>query len=242
MAEPPTPPLSAVIVAHGSPSDPPSQEAALRALAVRVESRMPGWEIGSATLATTGKLEAEIARLGKPLIYPFFMARGWFTGQVLAKKARALGVRMLEPFGVEPGLQACARRELSAFLAARGWQASETALVVAAHGSAVSRTSADSAYAFAKTLHAGLGFTATRTGFIEQPPFLKDVAQGLSQAVCLPYFAQESGHMSDDVPAALAAAGFEGPTLPPFIAWADTPALIAESVARQGAEAGLPCK
>ena len=34
--------------------------------------------------------------------------------------------------------------------------------------------------------------------------------------------------------------GFD--VLPPFIAWADTPALIAESVARQGAEAGLPCK
>ena len=226
---------SAVIVAHGSPSDPESQETALRTLAGKVEAHMEGWRIGSATLAAKGRLEAEIGDLGRPLIYPFFMARGWFTGQVLAKKARALGLRMLEPFGVEPGLVCCAQAELRTQLAQNGWEASETALVVAAHGSAISRTSADSAYGFARALHSGMGFTATRTGFIEQPPFLKDVAQGLGQAICLPYFAQQSGHMEDDVPGALAAAGFDGPMLPPFIAWTDTPALIAGSIERQGA-------
>lgn len=226
---------SAVIVAHGSPSDPESQEIALRDLAARVEAHTDGWRIRGATLAAKGRLEAQISELGRPLIYPFFMARGWFTGQVLAKKAREYGLRMLEPFGVEPGLVGCAQTELRAQLARNGWAAAETALVVAAHGSAISRTSADSAYSFAKALHAGLGFTATRTGFIEQPPFLKDVAQGLGQAICLPYFAQQSGHMEDDVPGALAAAGFDGPVLPPFIAWADTPELIAASIARQGA-------
>ena len=40
------------------------------------------------------QLEAEIGELGRPLIYPFFMARGWFTGQVLAKKARELGLEI----------------------------------------------------------------------------------------------------------------------------------------------------
>lgn len=231
---------SALIVAHGSPSDPESQEAALRALAARVNGRMTGWRVQGVTLAAQGRLEAAISELGKPLIYPFFMARGWFTGQVLAKKARAMGLRMLDPFGVEPDLVACALRELQAMLALRSWRAEDTALVVAAHGSAVSRSSADSAYAFTRALHSGLGFTTTRTGFIEEPPFLKDVAQGLGQAICLPYFAQESGHMAHDVPVALAAAGFEGPMLPPFISWADTPALIADSIARQSAEADLP--
>ena len=234
MARSPEPARTAVIVAHGSPSDPESQESALSALASRVDARMDGWHVSSATLAAKGRLEAEVGALGKPLIYPFFMARGWFTGQVLAKKAREMGVRMLDPFGVEAGLVQCAQRELGKVLAERGWKAEETALVVAGHGSAVSRTSADSAYEFARALHAGMGFTITRTGFVEQPPFIKDVAQGLGQAVCLPYFAQQSGHMDDDVPAALAAAGFDGPMLPPFISWTDTPALIAESIARQG--------
>ncbi|MCR8549483.1 CbiX/SirB N-terminal domain-containing protein [Salipiger sp. P9] len=240
MAQTAEPPRSALIVAHGSPSDPETQEAALRALAARVAARMDGWRIEGATLAAKGRLEAAIEELSAPLIYPFFMARGWFTGQVLAKKARALGLRMLDPFGVEPDLVTCALRELRALLALHGWRPDETALVVAAHGSAVSRTSADSAYGFARALHAGLGLTTTRTGFIEQPPFLKDVAQGLGQAICLPYFAQESGHMEDDVPAALAAAGFNGPMLPPFIAWVDTPALIADSIARQGAAVASP--
>lgn len=231
---------SAVLVSHGSPSDPPEQEAALADLAARVSERLDDWEVGSATLADKGRLESEVARLGSPVIYPFFMARGWFTGQVLAKKARAMGLRMLEPFGVEPDLAVSARRELGALLDQHGWEASQTGLIVAAHGSNVSRTSADSAYAFARTLQSAMGFTTTRTGFIEQPPFLKDVAQGMGQAVCLPYFAQQSGHMEDDVPAALAAAGFDGPMLPAFMSWSDTPRLIASSIARQGAEATVP--
>ncbi len=226
-------PKTAILVAHGSPSDPDSQEFALRALAERVQGGLKGWRIGSATLAAKGRLEEEIAALGAPLIYPFFMARGWFTGQVLAKKARAMGLTMLDPFGVEPDLVGCAASELSTLLADKGWDAQDTALIVAAHGSAVSKTSADSAYAFARALHSGLGFRDTRTGFIEQPPFLKDIAQGAGQAVCLPYFAQNSGHMEDDVPAALSAAGFDGPVLPPFISWADTARLIGDSIERQ---------
>ncbi|WP_252737337.1 CbiX/SirB N-terminal domain-containing protein [Citreicella sp. C3M06] len=224
---------TAILVAHGSPSDPGSQEAALRALASQVQTRMSGWRIGSATLAAKGRFEDEIESLGAPLIYPYFMAKGWFTGQVLAKKARGLGLTMLEPFGVEPGLIDCAATELRALLAQQGWQPEDTALIVAAHGSAMSKTSADSAYAFARALQSGLGLRVTRTGFIEQPPFLKDVAQTVGQAVCLPYFAQNSGHMEDDVPAALSAAGFDGPMLPPFIEWADTAQLIATSIARQ---------
>lgn len=90
---------TAILVAHGSPSDPGSQEAALRALASQVQTHMSGWRIGSATLAAKGRFEDEIETLGAPLIYPYFMAKGWFTGQVLAKKARGLGLTMLEPFG-----------------------------------------------------------------------------------------------------------------------------------------------
>ncbi|EIE51355.1 cobalamin biosynthesis protein CbiX [Salipiger aestuarii] len=236
MATRPEPLKTVILVAHGSPSDPDSQESALRELASRVQSGLTGWRIGSATLAAKGRLEEEVARLGTPLIYPFFMARGWFTGQMLAKKARVMGLTMLDPFGVEPELVASAQSELRALLAEKGWDAPDTALVVAAHGSAVSKTSADSAYAFARALHSGLGFRDTRTGFIDQPPFLKDIAQGAGQAICLPYFAQNSGHIEDDVPAALSAAGFDGPVMPPFISWSDTARLIGDSIERQSPE------
>ena len=55
----------------------------------------------------------------------------------------------------------------------------------------------------------------------------------MGQAICLQYFALNAGHVLDDVPAALTAAGFEGPVLPPFIDWPETAALIAASLAAQ---------
>ena len=102
-------PRSAVIVAHGSPSDPESQEGALRALASSVEAHMDGWRIGSATLAAKGRLEAEIGDLGRPLIYPFFMARGWFTGQVLANGEPVAGAEIeIEYMAAEPDMDSAA--------------------------------------------------------------------------------------------------------------------------------------
>ena len=43
----------ALIVAHGSPSSPAVQEAALAALAVRVAGHFPGWRLRGATLSVT---------------------------------------------------------------------------------------------------------------------------------------------------------------------------------------------
>lgn len=83
-------PRSALIVAHGSPSDPDPQEAALQALAQAVAAHLPGWQVRGATLAAEGAFDAGVAALEAPLIYPFFMARGYFTGRVLAGKAEAL--------------------------------------------------------------------------------------------------------------------------------------------------------
>ena len=225
-------PRSALIVAHGSPSDPDPQEAALQALAQAVAAHLPGWQVRGATLAAEGAFDAGVAALEAPLIYPFFMARGYFTGRVLAGKAEALGLRQMEPFGTEPALIPLAETALGEQLAARGWHAAETDLVVAAHGSAVSRTSAESARDFAAALQGRMGFAAARSGYVEEEPFLKDAARSSRQAICLCHFALNAGHMIDDVPEALAEAAFDGPVLPAFIDWPQTPQLIAESLRR----------
>ncbi len=52
------------------------------------------------------------------------------------------------------------------------------------------------------------------TGFVEETPSLADAARDLTPAICLPFFALRAGHVVDDVPAALAEAGFTGPLLP----------------------------
>ncbi len=224
---------TALIVAHGSPSDPDPQEAALKDLAARVGALLPGWRIGGATLAKEGSFDAAVAGLGTPWIYPYFMARGYFTKKVLAERAAPLGLRVLEPFGTESALVQRAAQALRRELDGRGWQAAQTTLLVAAHGSAVSRTSSESARDFAAALKSELGFGAARAGYVEEPPFLADSAQGLGQAICLPQFALNAGHMLEDVPEALTEANFAGPVLPAFIDWPETPELIAQSLERQ---------
>lgn len=223
---------SALLVAHGSPSDPAPQEAALQGLAAKVQSHLPGWTVRGATLAAPGAFEAALDGLDRPLIYPFFMAQGYFTKRVLAPRTKALGLTQLPPFGVEPALADCAEAQLRVTLEAQGWQAQDTALLMAAHGSAVSRTSAQSTHAMEAELARRLPFRTTRSGFIEEPPHVADQARDLGQAICLCFFAINAGHMLEDMPQALSQAGFTGPVLPAMIDWNSVPALIADSLKR----------
>lgn len=223
---------NAVIVAHGSPSDPEPQERDLQHLATKVAAALPGWQVRGATLATPGAFDSAISDLNSPLIYPYFMAEGYFTGRVLAPKTKALGLTQMRPFGVESQLIDAAETELSRVLQHHDWNVKDTAILIAAHGSAVSRTSANSTYAIADALQQRLQFREMRCGFIEEPPFVAEQAKELGQAICLPFFALNAGHMLDDMPAALSEAKFTGASLPAMIDWDSTPALIADSLKR----------
>ena len=67
----------ALIVAHGQPSDPAPAEADLAVLAAAIAAQLPDWQISSATLADPDALARAITGpFG--LVYPMFMAGGWF--------------------------------------------------------------------------------------------------------------------------------------------------------------------
>lgn len=222
---------SAVIVAHGFPSDPAPQEAALQALAARVGAYLPQWTVRGATLAAPDALDRALAGLDQPVVYPFFMAQGWFTGTELPRRLAGRG-RVVAPFGVEPALPDLCAHILTETLAQRGWQAGDTALLLAAHGSQRSRTSADSAFAMAGHLRARIALRQITCGFVEESPLLADAARGLGQAICLPFFALRAGHVIEDIPQALEQAGFAGALLPPLGEDAGVPGLIADSLRR----------
>jgi sirohydrochlorin ferrochelatase len=216
----------AILVAHGSPADPFPQEAAMKALAVRVSMWLPGWHVLGATLAQEGALEAALAKLSAPLIYPFFMAEGWFTRTNLPRRLAAAGAKdlvQLPPFGTDPALV-----DLMA-AAARPW--ADQGLLIAAHGSKVSKTSSDTTYAMVKSLEA-LGFSPVKAGFVEEAPFLVDVARDMPQAACLPYFALRAGHVLQDIPEALEQAAFANEALPPIGEDARAAQLIAAALQR----------
>ena len=226
---------AAIIVSHGQPSDPDPAEADLAEFAATVAGALPGWHVGSATLAKSGALDAALAAAGPaPLIYPLFMTQGWFTGDNLKGRVAATpGARVLTPLGVSPDLPALAADHLRAVLEHAGWQAGETRLFIAGHGSGRSPNSARDTRAFADALARLLPFQELRVGFVEEPPYLADQAFDLGEkSICLPFFAARGGHVIDDIPDALNLAGFQGVRLDPIGCAPGVAALVARTLSQ----------
>ncbi|WP_420584415.1 CbiX/SirB N-terminal domain-containing protein [Ruegeria sp.] len=206
----------ALIVAHGQPSDPEPAEAALAAYAADVDTLCEGVDVKSATLAAPGVLERRVAALpDDAVIYPLFMAKGWFVTSALPKRLADRNIRILDPLGVEPSLPGLVSETLTGILAGHGWSPQDTELVLAAHGSGRSRNPSAVAREFAVELRKKIAFKAIHTGFVEEPPYIAEAAANLSsQALCLPFFACAGGHVLEDLPEALSEARFSGRVLP----------------------------
>lgn len=208
-------PPPVLIVAHGQPSAPGPAAAELSGVAQQVGALLPGWRVGAVTLAEKGALAARVAELGAGgLIYPMFMAGGWFTNVNLPRKlaeAGAEGWRVLEPFGTDPEVQ-----DLAVTVAQEAGLGAGGALLLAAHGSSRSPAPAEVARNLAARIGAALGLARAEAAFIEQSPRLAEMRGFDAGAVCLPFFAANGGHVVDDLPGALAMAGFGGRLLPPL--------------------------
>lgn len=290
----------ALIVSHGQPSAPAPAEAALAEFAARIAAGLPsGWRVASATLAAPDALEAALARFGAGtgplLIYPMFIADGWFTQVNLPARLRAAGIeleapagspgagaaggaktnpvqeaaalreaaagsakiqadrrrsheempaadlagspapavgaRILPPFGLDPGILPLALEVLDRALSEQGQRAAETRLIVAAHGSFKSPAPAAVARRLARNIIAVRPFAEIRTAFIDQAPRIADFARDLpAPALCLPFFAASGGHVEEDLPKALAVAGFVGRSLPPLGLAPGVPELVAAAL------------
>lgn len=228
---------AALIVAHGQPSDPEPAEAEIAALAAKVQALMPDWHVRSATLAMPGALAARVAEAGpQGLVYPLFMAGGWFTQVNLPTKlaeAGGTGWRVLAPFGVDPAVQALAVTVAREAVARMGRRPADVPLLLAAHGSFRSPAPAAVAEDVAGLLRAA-GFARVEAGFIDQTPRIADLAGGFpAGSLVLPFFAAKGGHVVDDLPDALEGARFEGVVLPPLGLDARVPGLIRAAL-RQG--------
>ena len=235
-----TAPKAALIVAHGQPSDPEPAEAEMAALAAKVQALMPEWRVVSATLATAGALADRVADLGPSgLVYPMFMAGGWFTRTHLpARLAEAGGTawRILPPFGEDAAVQA-----LTVTLAREATGDRDPAaveLILAAHGSFRSTAPSDIAFRMADRIRAEVGFKRVEAGFIDQSPQIAEVAAYFAPGwIVLPFFAARGGHVIDDLPEALDAAGFAGTVLPPVGLDLRVPGLIATALEAANAAA-----
>ncbi|MCU0904876.1 MAG: cobalamin biosynthesis protein CbiX [Tabrizicola sp.] len=214
----------ALIVAHGQPSDPSPAGAALEALAAQVQDLLRGWSVGAATLAEEGAIARAVAGLPGGVVFPMFMAGGWFTRVQIPKRlaeAGAVGWTVLEPFGCDPLVH-----DLCVDIVR---EAGGTEVILAAHGSFKSSAPSDIALHVAERIADSTG-AKVAAGFIDQEPQLSSLTG--RAGICLPFFAAEGGHVSDDIPAALAEAGFSGRILPPVGLDARVPGIIAAAIAR----------
>lgn len=206
----------AVIVAHGQPSDPEPAEAALADYARSVDALCPDITVVSATLAAPGQFESCLQKLpDDTVLFPLFMAKGWFVTSALPKRLDERPLRILDPLGVDPEMPNLVAQALTEALAQRQWQATETDFVLAAHGSGRSRNPSAVALHFAEALGQTLPFKSLRVGFVEEPPSISDAASKAgARAICLPFFACTGGHVLEDIPQELEKAAFQGDTLP----------------------------
>ena len=218
--------LSALIISHGQPSDPAQAEADLAALAVRVARHLPAWRVGSATLADPGALTRAVSDLGpRGRAYPLFMAGGWFTRTHLPTRLAAAGGpdwTVLEPMGCDPAVHDLTVQQALASGAG--------SLILAAHGSSRSSVPSDIAVMLARRIASETAIKQVEAAFIDQAPQLAHGTNHDPDAVCLPYFAASGGHVTDDIPQALAEAGFQGRLLPALGLSPDIPAIIARAI------------
>jgi sirohydrochlorin ferrochelatase len=230
---------AALIVAHGAPSAPEGPEQVMRGLAGAVAALLPGgWAVRGATLAAPGAIAAAMDGLGaagRLLVYPHFMADGWFSTEELPRRLRAAGAGdfdMLPAFGLDPAVPWLCLRRAGEAVRAGGHGAGEVALLLAAHGSPSDPRPAAAAQSAVRFLAETDLFREVRAGFVDQAPTLAEAARMDGPAVCLPFFASYAGHVAQDVPQALARAGFPGPLLAPIGADAEVPGIIAAALAR----------
>ncbi|HPG23911.1 MAG TPA: CbiX/SirB N-terminal domain-containing protein [Amaricoccus sp.] len=206
-------------------------------LARAVEALLPGWRIRGATLAGEGTLEAALAGLGPGavLVYPHFMADGWFVRQQLPRRLRAAGrpeAAVLPPFGLAPETAALALRLAREGTTAHGLAPEASTLLLAAHGSPSDPRPAAVTRRVAAAIARAGHFRSVRVGFVDEEPRLAVAARLPGPALCLPFFAARNSHVEVDLPEALAEAGFPGPILPPVGTDAAVPRIIADGLAR----------
>ncbi len=221
-----------IVVAHGQPSDPVPTAADLAAFAAQVAAHLPGRWVGSATLAEPDALSKAVALAGPGgLVFPMFMAGGWFTRVHLPSKLRAAGGtdwRVLEPFGCDPALHDLAVQVVAQALA--GQDPAQAQVLIAAHGSFKTSVPSDIANHLAVKIKSALGLGRVEAAFIDQAPQLAQVQGFAPHAICLPFFAAQGHHVTADIPTALATAGFAGRVLPPLGMEARVPALVAKAI------------
>ena len=238
---------AAVLVAHGERGGAFSN-AILRGHAAQAAEALPGIAVAAGVLSGDPALETALADVaartsGPILLYPFFMATGYFVNVKIPKRLADAGVagrcRILPVFGLEGPLPVIIRDKALSAADEIATPAEHCRLLLVGHGSKVARASAEATEAVAACLREMGGFARVETAFLEEAPFLDDVVQSDTRpTVVVGFFNGDGLHAAEDVPQAVGR--FDGPITytGPVGAFPEVSQLIARSIA--GAASDLP--
>lgn len=147
------------------------------------------------------------------VLVPLMMAEGHTSKVVLPDALAAAGaaagrVRVTAPVGVAPSLSDLVVSVALSHCGDRNWNAAETAILVAAHGTPRHAESGGSAERLAGRIAASGHFRQAAAAFIEQEPRLEARLRDIKPDPCVVVglFMDHGGHSADDIPRAIAAA------------------------------------
>lgn len=186
------------------------------------------------------------ARADHILVYPLFLADGYFTrrrlpellAEGLAGAPRPPAITTLTPLGLDPHLDHVVGRRADATARERGF--TDVTLILLAHGSTKDPASRMAAEGLAGRLAQDARFHRVRIALLEEPPFFADAMTPVAgPAVVVGLFAGEGLHGGGDAPRLVAETGRNDVAFAGNLgAWPDVEELVCRAVAAALPSAG----
>lgn len=196
-----------LLVAHGERGG-RLNNANLLELADQVRANLGHVEVSAAVLKGNPSLEHGWQQLSASsrMIYPFFMSDGYFVSRILPKKiSEAIGIsfdelEILAPFGVSRYLASNVISALRWELIRLNRMGERPPVLIAAHGASLDKQSSRRAGELATALEMYGCFGPISCAFLDEGPYLEDVAPHLSpDSIVLPLFNGLGSHAVDDM-------------------------------------------
>lgn len=150
----------------------------------------------------------KIGDVGRILILPYFMTDGYLsqlaTTSRLGVHAQDPRIVVCPPIGLSTGLVSLAANVAEETRESNDWRENQWDVLLVAHGSSKDPASRRGAEKVVQSLVGQTSAVDIQTCFIEETPYVQDVAKTLKRSTAvIGLFAAPGGHALDDVPAAL---------------------------------------
>ena len=206
--------LAAVLASHGDRGGTaPNAALAAQAEAVRALTGLP---VATGVLKGEPTIEQALAEAAASspfaiVLYPLFMADGYFVEKVRAR-VLAAGLtpepQVLAPLGLDPRLPDILVQEAVTVAETRGFEPLSSRLLIVGHGSKLGPASATATRKAAARAALARRFASVTTAFLEEEPFLEDALRaGSAPTVVAGFFFGDGLHAGEDVPDAIEETG-----------------------------------